>query len=188
MHGYANPARFLKLARPATGWFLGLGVVLMAVEVFLLPGFGVPGILGFVLMGAGFLFLAGGVTLGDTDGLTRDLVVDFGLQFVLVALSGFGLLALFSRWFPSTGLGRHLRLAAPGGATVPLPPPAPPSPLAGRRGLAVSDLRPGGTAEIDGRLVDVVTEGGWVPAGSAVLVVGVDGAQAVVRPLGSEGR
>ena len=30
MHGYANPARFLKFARPATGWFLGLGLALLA--------------------------------------------------------------------------------------------------------------------------------------------------------------
>ena len=29
MHGYANPARFLKIARPATGWLLGIGVLLL---------------------------------------------------------------------------------------------------------------------------------------------------------------
>ncbi len=29
MHGYANPARFLKFARPATGWLLAIGVVLL---------------------------------------------------------------------------------------------------------------------------------------------------------------
>lgn len=29
MHGYANPARFLKIARPATGWLLGLGLLLV---------------------------------------------------------------------------------------------------------------------------------------------------------------
>ncbi|HET9336436.1 MAG TPA: heme ABC transporter permease [Sphingomicrobium sp.] len=29
MHGYANPARFLKLARPATGWLLGTGLLLL---------------------------------------------------------------------------------------------------------------------------------------------------------------
>src|SRR5207253_2623576 len=34
MHGYANPARFLKLARSATGWFLGLGLILLAAGVF----------------------------------------------------------------------------------------------------------------------------------------------------------
>jgi heme exporter protein C len=33
MHGYANPARFLKFARPATGWVLGLGLVLLAAGV-----------------------------------------------------------------------------------------------------------------------------------------------------------
>ena len=34
MHGYANPARFLKFARPATGWFLGLGLVLLAAGLY----------------------------------------------------------------------------------------------------------------------------------------------------------
>ena len=29
MHGYANPARFLKIARPATGWLLGIGALLV---------------------------------------------------------------------------------------------------------------------------------------------------------------
>src|SRR5215213_300891 len=33
MHGYANPVRFLKFARPATGWFVGLGMVLLAAGV-----------------------------------------------------------------------------------------------------------------------------------------------------------
>src|SRR3954468_2229277 len=34
MHGYANPARFLKFARPATGWFLGLGLLLLAAGLY----------------------------------------------------------------------------------------------------------------------------------------------------------
>jgi heme exporter protein C len=34
MHGYANPARFLRFARPATGWVLGLGLALLAAGVF----------------------------------------------------------------------------------------------------------------------------------------------------------
>jgi len=31
MHAYANPARFLKLAKPLTGWFLGLGILMVAI-------------------------------------------------------------------------------------------------------------------------------------------------------------
>jgi heme exporter protein C len=34
MHGYANPARFLKIARPATGWLLGVGVLLVLVGAY----------------------------------------------------------------------------------------------------------------------------------------------------------
>ncbi|MDP9422572.1 MAG: heme ABC transporter permease CcmC [Pseudomonadota bacterium] len=34
MHGYANPARFLKIARPATNWLLGLGSLLLLVGVY----------------------------------------------------------------------------------------------------------------------------------------------------------
>jgi heme exporter protein C len=34
MHGYANPSRFLKIARPATAWFMGIGLLLVAAGVF----------------------------------------------------------------------------------------------------------------------------------------------------------
>ena len=34
MHGYANPARFLKIARPATGWLLGAGAVLLLIGIY----------------------------------------------------------------------------------------------------------------------------------------------------------
>src|SRR4029453_9353850 len=34
MHGYANPARFLTFARPATGRLLGLGLAFLAAGIF----------------------------------------------------------------------------------------------------------------------------------------------------------
>ena len=34
MHGYANPARFLKIARPATGWLLAIGALLVVAGAF----------------------------------------------------------------------------------------------------------------------------------------------------------
>ena len=33
MHRFANPARFLKIARPATGWLLGLGLLLSGIGI-----------------------------------------------------------------------------------------------------------------------------------------------------------
>ncbi len=34
MHGYANPARFLKIARPATSWLLGIGALLLLAGIY----------------------------------------------------------------------------------------------------------------------------------------------------------
>jgi membrane-bound serine protease (ClpP class) len=55
--------------------------------------------------------------------------------------------------------------------------------LVGRDGIASSYLRPAGVATIDGQRVDVLTEGDFVPAGSAVTVTRVEGARIFVRPV-----
>jgi membrane-bound serine protease (ClpP class) len=53
--------------------------------------------------------------------------------------------------------------------------------LVGQEGVAVTDLRPAGTATIAGERVDVVTEGEFVAQGSAVRVVRSEGYRHIVR-------
>lgn len=53
--------------------------------------------------------------------------------------------------------------------------------LVGAHGLASTVLRPAGIAEFGNRKVDVVTEGDFLPAGSEVEVVRVEGTRVVVR-------
>ena len=55
--------------------------------------------------------------------------------------------------------------------------------LVGQDGVAVTDLRPAGTAQIGQERVDVVTEGEYVPQGRAVRVVRSEGYRHVVRGL-----
>jgi membrane-bound serine protease (ClpP class) len=55
--------------------------------------------------------------------------------------------------------------------------------LVGLEGVAVTDLRPAGTAQVAGERVDVVTEGEYVPQGGAVRVVRSEGYRHVVRGL-----
>jgi len=50
-------------------------------------------------------------------------------------------------------------------------------------GTALTILRPSGTAEINGRRVDVVTEGDWLEVGAPVTVIAVEGLRVVVRAL-----
>ncbi len=56
------------------------------------------------------------------------------------------------------------------------------SDLRGRTGKAVSFLRPAGIASIDGRRIDVLTEGEFIAAGTPVRVVRVEGARIFVEP------
>jgi membrane-bound serine protease (ClpP class) len=49
------------------------------------------------------------------------------------------------------------------------------------QGTAVTDLRPAGTAVINGKRVDVVTRGEYLEKGSAIIVTTVTGNQIIVR-------
>jgi membrane-bound serine protease (ClpP class) len=53
--------------------------------------------------------------------------------------------------------------------------------LRGARGVALSDLRPAGYARIGDRRVDVITAGGFIPAGTAIEIVADEGYRRVVR-------
>jgi hypothetical protein len=57
------------------------------------------------------------------------------------------------------------------------------TPLLGKEGVALTLLRPSGKALIDGRRIDVVTEGALVEKGSPVRVMDVEGARVVVRKI-----
>jgi membrane-bound serine protease (ClpP class) len=52
----------------------------------------------------------------------------------------------------------------------------------GHTGVALSPLRPAGIAEIDGTRLDVVSDGGFIDAGTSIEVTRVEGNRIVVRP------
>ena len=58
--------------------------------------------------------------------------------------------------------------------------------LLGMEGVAVTNLRPSGTARIDNRRIDVVTRGDYIEKGEAVEVVRVEGSRVIVRKKGQD--
>ena len=54
--------------------------------------------------------------------------------------------------------------------------------LIGKSGVAVSELRPVGVADIEGERLDVTTGGAFLPAGTPVMVVHAEGMRLVVKP------
>jgi membrane-bound ClpP family serine protease len=59
--------------------------------------------------------------------------------------------------------------------------------LVGKSGVALTVLRPAGTVDIDGRRIDVVTEGQYIEADAPVRVVAVEGTRVVVTAVPGDG-
>ena len=53
--------------------------------------------------------------------------------------------------------------------------------LIGKTGEVLTELRPAGTARIDGRPVDVISEGAFIQKGKRIVVLSVNGSRVVVR-------
>jgi membrane-bound serine protease (ClpP class) len=159
-----------------------LGVGLLAAEIFVIPGFGVAGIAGIVAMAVGFLYLATGSTWGETGGMDSDVVMRFALQFTFTLIVVFVLMLTMSRFLPKVGPARRMVLQPSGasGGAAPLEADAR-MPVLGAVGRARSPLRPAGSAEFDGRLADVVSEGGFIAADTAVEIVALEGERITVR-------
>lgn len=164
-----------------------VGIGLLAVEMFVFPGFGVPGLLGVASMATGFLFLATGSTIGDTGGLDSEALLSFGLQFVFTAIAGFVALLVLSRFVPRVGPARRMVLQPSGAPPMVEQEPAAHLPSVGAVGEAKSPLRPAGTAEFDGRLCDVVSSGEFIATGDPVRIVGIEGERITVAPAGTAG-
>jgi membrane-bound serine protease (ClpP class) len=163
------------------GWeevlLLGLGLIAVAVEVFIIPGFGLAGIVGLVAIVASMvLAMMGGYPTGGD--VAQALSVLGASLFITAAV-----IYAWLRHLPNSGRFSGLLLKGAGhreaGFTS-----APSRPeLVGRDGTAVTDLRPSGTATIGEERIDVVTEGEYVARGSRVLVVRSEGYRHVVRAL-----
>ena len=51
----------------------------------------------------------------------------------------------------------------------------------GMEGITISELRPSGFIEIDGERVDALSEGNFIPKGTSVKVVKIEGSKIIVR-------
>ena len=142
------------------------GVALLVVEVFV-PGFGLPGISGMILIGAGVVMAA----------------IQHGmLMAVVILLVVIALLALVISWvMRSASKGNYHseiflkdkdELNTREDMQV----------LVGKIGRTTSVLRPAGIGDFDGVRLNVVTEGGFIERDKPIEIVSVDGARIVVRP------
>ena len=131
----------------------------------------------------------GALTLMAIGALVGSIVLGFGestmLGWILVGTAAVGVptvLVVSFRVFPATSLGKHMILSAPTSHPKPAT-RSDRSELVGREGIARTQLRPSGTADIEGERLDVVTRGEMVDAGSRIRILENRGNRIVVRAV-----
>lgn len=146
-----------------------LGISGVLLELHVLPGHGVPGILG-------------------TLALLSAIVLAFGLPFAFVTAQSLAIAIVLTavvfffaaRLFPQNAFMQRLAFTGVQGKDYIAAPDR--RALIGAAGFATSYLRPAGYAAINGQKVDVLTEGEFVAAGTPIVVTRVEGARIFVRP------
>jgi membrane-bound ClpP family serine protease len=169
-----------------------LGLILIALEIFVVPGFGVTGISGIVLV----VVSLGLATLERKPETTQEWM-NFGqtLGGIGISLLGAVAFALLIVWYlPSIPYANRLVLKAPASAAdtsegqdlaneeeAALYPAA--ASLLGAIGVAATPLRPAGIARFGDDFIDVVSEGNYIPDGGRVQVIEIEGNRVVVKEV-----
>ena len=153
-----------------------LGLVLLLAEIFIIPGFGIAGISGIVMIFAS-IFLS---LLGSDPFLDMHAV-----SIAIIQLSGamvFALVGMFFliKYLPKSTAFNKLVLSESeksehGFVSYPSD-----KDLVGKTGIAYTTLRPGGTAEIEGKRIDVVADSEYIDKNAKIKVLRVEGIKVVV--------
>jgi len=158
-----------------------VGVLLLLLELFVIPGFGIAGISGLLLMTLGLVL----AMVQNYPGLPAWQIspehwMNAERQLGLALLVAFGGGLALMRLFPHTPAYGRLVLEtaqrADAGYRV-----NEETGLIGATGVTATDLRPSGMATIGGRRVNVVAQGTFIAKGSPVRVREVHGTRVVVE-------
>lgn len=179
-----------KFLHGTAGWleimlFLaGLSSLLM--EIFVLPGFGVFGLGGGLLMIASLVLASQSFILPHNDTELRELrnsLITVGAAVVGMMAVGMAL----RRYLPHAPIFNRMMLEPPQPAFQPADAAAARGydyqHLLGRRGTATTQLTPSGKARFGDELIDVIAGGEVVERGAAVEVVQVRGTHVYVRSV-----
>ncbi|MFA7180963.1 MAG: NfeD family protein [Bacteroidales bacterium] len=144
-----------------------IGILLLAIELLITPGFGLPGILGL-------LSIIGGVVLSFIEyGNLTGIIV---LACVIATLSAFTWMVLRSKTWKSISLSESISSKSD---TTPLEKGL----ATGRTGVALSRLAPSGKARFDGIDAEVWSQSGIINSGTLIQITNTDGNKITVKPV-----
>jgi membrane-bound serine protease (ClpP class) len=169
----------------AAGWVIVfiVGVILVALELFVFPGTLIAGITGAVLMLValvmGMVDMYPGApllpTFPDLQDSLRDISVAVVVSFVIALI--------LAPLFPKTPFFRQLVSQTASGVSSVAALEEQQQARVGQTGVAISQLYPGGKARFGDQLLDVVTRGEMVEKGRSVKIIGHGGPNAIVEEV-----
>lgn len=147
-----------------------IGLILLIIEVFVIPGFGVAGVAGLLAVFGSVIFSFASAQAGLIS-----LLIALGLTAVIVTAS--------YRYIRKTRAWNRLILTTAQKKDAGYVAPTSYADYLGKTGKALTPLRPAGTITIGEMRLDAVTEGGFIPAQTPVRVVRVEGNRIFVRAI-----
>ncbi|HLP20065.1 MAG TPA: NfeD family protein, partial [Chitinophagales bacterium] len=162
----------------------GVGLILILLEIFIIPGFGIAGISGIVLTIAGLtLSLVRNIDFDFTFVPKGDLslsllMVSVAMALPLILLIAFGQKIFDSRVFKKMGV--HTEMKTSDGYSVRS---TTLQNLVGSTGMAITNLRPSGKVEINGEQYDSIADGSFIIKDAPVKVIRVQATYLVVQSI-----
>lgn len=159
-----------------------IGLALLAVEIFVLPGFGIAGISGLILLVTAFT-----ISMVGNDGFDFEMVDKSdllrSLAIVLLATLGGVLVAVFSAGsiFNSRRFAKMVHSGEMKASEGFVSTDNTQTTLVGKTGITISFLRPSGKVTIDGKAYSANAESGFIETGKEIVVSRFDGLNIWVR-------
>lgn len=165
-----------------------LGVLLVGVELFLLPGTVVLALSGVVMMMGSLLWAMADIWPNEPIAISGDLFLAPVINLTLgLVVAVFGVIVIV-RFLPKGWFWDKMILqTAVGEAPLEETTEETVSTLVGRQGIAATDLFPSGQVEIDGQRYEAKVGVGAIDAGQAIVVVAKEDFDLLVEAVKPEG-
>jgi len=177
---FFGSAYILQLASVINIVLFIIGIILLLLEIFVIPGFAITGVIGIILIiGSIFLSLVGNnLPFWDSGAVSRAAI-----QLSASLLFAFILIYILAKFLPKSSVFSRLVLSNEEKADQGFVSYPSIKELIGMEGIALTTLRPAGSAEFNGQRYDVVADWEYIPKGNKIKVIRVEGIKVVVKEL-----
>jgi membrane-bound serine protease (ClpP class) len=160
-----------------------IGVFLIALEIFVIPGFGVTGIAGIILTVGALVLIMVNNDAFDFEFVKMNDVLIATVATIGGLLGGIGLLVFGGATLSNTKSFQRMTLTNTQERAKGYTANFNKEPMTGKKGVAHTVLRPSGRVLIDGQLYDAFTKAGYVEKGTAIEVIDEEGSTLRVRVI-----